>query len=401
MKKVFSYLMMLVVALNFVACDEDKPNDEPATGKAKLVLACDMAVVGSDVSYLIPVTDDEMNGGQAALSRAHEVYSSSRVASFNGYLYSFSGMDKAVIYRYSRKDDGSMVNDASLQLSNNAGAMLANVIFISETKAYASLMIENKIVVFNPTDMTKTKEIDLAKAELSCDGKATPNPMGMVLRDDKVFVGCGEYADMPISNDGAHIIVIDEATDTPEKFISDMRASTATFWENEIFVDESGDVYINCWASYGFVPGQKAGFLRIKKGETDFDPDYFLDFSEMNIAGVEGGKLTNLYSTQYAENGIVYAVGSCPALFTGDFLNDHFLYSLKIDLYNKTISPLSLPLTNAYATAVGKMGNEILFGLSTASNGVGVFSYNHLTGHTSSSPIVNAPGSVMSMAVFE
>lgn len=401
MKKVFFYLPMLFVALTFVACDDDNPVEETTTGKAQLVLACDMGVLGSDVSYLIPVTGNEMNGATAALNRAHEVYSSARVAALNDWLFSFSGMDKAVISRYQRQDDGTLVKDASLELSTHAGAMVANVIFISDTKAYASLMIENKIVVFNPTTMTKTKEIDLAKAELSCDGQATPNPMGMVLRDGKVFVGCGEYADMPISNDGAHVIVINEATDTPEKFISDMRASTASFWENEMFVDDRGDIYINCWASYGFVPGQKAGFLRIKKGETDFDTDYFFNFTDMTIAGVEGGKLTNFYSTQYAADGIAYGVCSCPALFTGDFLNDHFLYALKIDLYNQTLSPLSLPLTSAYATAVSKKGNEILFGLSTASQGAGVFSYNHQTGQASSSPIINAPGSVMSMAVFE
>jgi hypothetical protein len=47
------------------------------------------------------------------------------------------------------------------------------------------------------------------------------------------------------------------------------------------------------------------------------------------------------------------------------------------------------------------MGDEFLFGLTTTSNGTGLFSYNHKTGAASSAPVVNAPGTIMDAAVFE
>jgi hypothetical protein len=47
------------------------------------------------------------------------------------------------------------------------------------------------------------------------------------------------------------------------------------------------------------------------------------------------------------------------------------------------------------------MGEQILFGLTTANNGTGLFSYNHLTGDASSRPVLSAPGTIMDVAVFE
>jgi hypothetical protein len=397
-------MMMLLAASCFVACDKNDDDKVATAGKAKLVLACDKNVNSSDISYLIPVVESELGGGTANLNRAHEVYGNAYIEKYKDWVFHLPVWKEPKINRYSRNDDGTLTIDASLQLSNNAGAGLTNALFISDTKAYAALTLINQIIVFNPTTMTKTKEIDLAKPEWSFDGQSTPNPAGMVYRDGKVYVGCMELADMPVCNNGAYVIIIDEATDTPEKFIGDQRATSASFFDNEMFVDEKGDIYITCWASYGYTPAeyvQKGGFLRIKKGQTDFDPDYFFNITDTNFPTIEGGKLQYVASVEYAGNGIAYALGMCPAFSTGDWVNDKTHYSLKLDWYNRTVTPLSLPRTNGYSCSISKLGNEILFGLTTTSNGTGLFSYNHLTGEASAAPIVNAPGTIADAAVFE
>ncbi|MDR2533322.1 MAG: DUF4374 domain-containing protein [Tannerellaceae bacterium] len=397
-----------IVAAAIITSCSDKGNDSeitpPDNRPAKLVLACDMNVNGSDVSYLVPVVDAELQGGSANLALSHEVYGNAYIEGYRNWVFHLPVWKEATVYRYSRQDDGSLLKDGSLQLSDNAGAGLVNLLFLSETKAYATLGLINKIVVFNPSTMTKTKEIDLAKPQFSFDGQSTPNPAGMVYRDGKVFVGCMELADMPICNNGAYAIVIDEATDAPQKFISDMRATSASFFNHSMFADEKGDIYVTCWASYGYTPaeyGQKGGFLRIKKGETEFDPDYFFNITDMTFPSIEGGKLQYVASAEYASAGIAYGFGSCPAFFTGDWVHDKTHYSLKIDLYNQTIDPLPLPRTNGYSCSISKLGNDILFGLTTTSNGTGLFSYNHSTGASSTAPIVNAPGTIMDVAVFE
>ena len=395
-------MMMLAAASCFVACDKNDDPKDDASGKARLVLACDLNANGSDVSYLIPVTDEELNGGTAALSRAREVYGNACVEAFKNWVFHLPVWKEPKITRYARNDDGTLTPDGSLTLSNNGGAGLCNLLFISDTKVYASLVLDNKIIVFNPTAMTLTREIDLARANLTFDGQATPNPAGMILRDGKVFVGCMELADMPICLPGAYMIVIDEATDTPEKYISDSRATSASFFDNELFTDEKGDIYVTCWASYGYAGSeQKCGFLRIKKGATAFDPDYFFNITDMTFSGVEGGKLQYVATVEYAGGGIAYAFGMCPAFSTGDWVNDKTHYSLKLDWYNKTVTTLPLPLTNSYSCSISKLGDEFLFGLTTTSNGTGLFSYNHVTGVASRSPIVSAPGTVMDVAVFE
>ena len=69
--------------------------------------------------------------------------------------------------------------------------------------------------------MVKTGEINVARPEYGLDGSSTPNPLGLILRDGKLYVGCGEFDQMPICKSGAHVLIIDEATDTPEKIIHD------------------------------------------------------------------------------------------------------------------------------------------------------------------------------------
>ena len=96
---------------------------------------------------------------------------------------------------------------------------------------------------------------------------------------------------MPICKSGAHVLIIDEATDTPEKIIHDTRLSAASIFDCGMFIDEKGDLYVTCWGSYGYVPDQKFGLLRIKKGATEFDPDYCFNMTDMNVEGVQGGKL--------------------------------------------------------------------------------------------------------------
>jgi hypothetical protein len=282
-----------------------------------------------------------------------------------------------------------------------AGA--ANVLFLSDTKAYVSMMLENKIVIFNPTTMQITGAIDLAKAEYGLNGSVTPNPLGMIERNGKVFVGCLELSTPPLSNDGAYMIIIDAATNTPEKFISDPRATGASLFGNQgMYKDEKGDIYVLCYASYGYVPGQKSGFLRIKNGAADFDPDYFFNITDKVIPSIQGEHviLTNFL---YDSNGTAYMFGQNPTYASNpiDYVNDLLIQSFKINLYDQTVTLLDLPRSNSYSYSIIRHGDLILFGLATQSAGAGYFSYNPATGETSKTPFLNVPGTILDAAVFE
>jgi hypothetical protein len=204
-------------------------------------------------------------------------------------------------------------------------------------------------------------------------------------------------------SDGAYMVVIDEATDTPEKFISDPRGSGATFFGNQgMYTDEKGDIYVLCFASYGYMPGQKSGFLRIKKGQTDFDPDYFFNITDTEISGIQGEHVV-LTHFMYDQNGTAYIFGNNPTYASNpiDSVNDLVIQSFKASLYDQTVTPLNLPRSNSYSYSILRYGDLILFGLATQSAGAGYFSYNPATGEAGKMPFLNVPGTIQDAGVFE
>ena len=397
-------MMMLAAASCFVACD--KNNDTPDTsGKVKMVLSLSMGANETQVGYIVPVSENQLTGGgTASLAIAHEVDESPYVETYKEWAFYVPNLSyPPILRRYTRQDDGSLLPSGTLTVSDNLYAMLANILILSDTKAYASLAMENRIVIFNPTTLAITGSIDLAKPEFSFDGQSTPNPIGMIERDGKVFVGCFELSAPPMCNDGAYMVIIDEATDTPEKFISDTRGTGATFFGNQgMYKDEKGDIYVLCFASYGYIPGQKSGFLRIKKGATDFDPDYFFNITDMEIPGIQGGHIA-LTHFVYDQNGTAYIFGNNPTYASApiDYVNDLVIQSFKVNLYNQTVTPLDLPRSNSYSYCILRYDDLILFGLATASSGAGFFSYNPATGATSTAPFLNVPGTIQDGAIFE
>lgn len=398
-------MLLLLAASCFVACDKND-NDTPDTsGKVKMVLSLSMGANEKQVGYIVPVTESQLAGnGTATLAQAHEVDESPYVEVYKEWVFYVPNLSyPPIIRRYNRQDDGSLSPSGSLALSENGYAMLANILFLSDTKAYASMVLENRIVIFNPSSLQITGSIDLAKPEYSSDGQATPNPAGMVYRDGKVFVGCFELSSPPMCNEGAYAVVIDEATDTPEKFISDTRGTGASFFGNQgMYVDEKGDIYVLCFASYGYIPGQKSGFLRIKKGATDFDTDYFFNITDMEIAGIQGGHIT-LTHFVYDRNGTAYIFGNNPTYGSVpiDYVNDLVIESFEVNLYDRTVTVLDLPRSNSYSYSIVRYGDLILFGLATQSAGAGYFSYNPATGESSRTPFLNVPGTIQDAGVFE
>jgi hypothetical protein len=190
MKKVNSACAMLLAASCFVACDNDNNNalDANASGKVKMVLSLSMGANETSVGYIVPVSESSlMGGGTLSLAHAHEVNESPYVETYKDWAFYVANLSfPPVIRRYARQDDGSLLPSGELALSQNNQAGLANILFLSDTKAYASLTMENKIAIFNPTTMQITGGIDLAKPEYGV-GSATPNPAGMLERDGKVF----------------------------------------------------------------------------------------------------------------------------------------------------------------------------------------------------------------------
>ena len=74
-------------------------------------------------------------------------------------LPDYMGQNKAVLTRYKVNKDRKFIPQGELTLPGGAGA--CNVVQVSDTKAYVAFQNLGKVMVFNPTTMTKTGEIDL------------------------------------------------------------------------------------------------------------------------------------------------------------------------------------------------------------------------------------------------
>ena len=133
----------------------------------------------------------------------------------------------------------------------------------------------------------------------------------------------------------------------------------------------NGYVMSNSAISNGYSQSTKhAGFLRINKGETEFDADYFFDFEELT-GGLKPAHVA------YVGNGLVFAeVSTLNPQTANDRWGDKSLKCCIIDLVNQTVTDVEgIPVHNgnggrrfAYLTG----GNNVYLPVST-SDGVYIY----------------------------
>ncbi|MEM6646533.1 MAG: hypothetical protein AAF730_09805, partial [Bacteroidota bacterium] len=152
---------------------------------------------------------------------------------------------------------------------------------------------------------------------------------------------------------------------------------------------------------FGFVPGQKAGLLRIRQGANAFDPNYFVNTTDATV-GVEGGRIGLFNGLGYGGGGQLYAIVQVPALQSNppNFATDRAFQAVSVDLATGSTDVLPLPLGNSIATGVAFVDDLVVFGLSTSS-GVGLYTYDPASGLASSSPVVSTQGDPTRVLAFE
>ena len=95
----------------------------------------------------------------------------------------------------------------------------------------------------------------------------------------------------------------------------------------------------------------KDGFVRIKNGTDEWDKDYHFQLSKTPATGIDKPHGWILYY-YYAGNGIVYACVNIPSLTMHNdpaqsSILDFNYQPVRIDVRNKTIEKINLPLTTS------------------------------------------------------
>ena len=396
MKRKFTIAFSLLILI-FSACDDGIENNS-STGIDKFLLVTNITTSNPIIGYVGTLKDLETP--EYTNSRARQFTAYPFITVYGDYVFAMPHRLGDVIMKYKRQPGGKLSTEGSMTMP--AGSSSISIVIESDTKAYCSLWTLGKIAVFNPTTMTILSYIDLTSYALGGDG--SPDPTVMALRNGKLYVGCSQTSDGYTSSHPAQIFIIDVANGNTVVSATDDRTTWAgsTDDQESLFFDENGDLYVFGIASYGFGgSSQKCGFLRIKNGETDFDPDYFFNVADYSIDGIPNNKVDYLQHIRYAGNGVAYCTGNIYALASNppDYVNDRVLGSFRVDLANKTITKLDLPYSNSYAGSVQVYEGSVYFGLST-STGVGLYHYDPLTNTASEDPVVNTEGDPSTIKVF-
>lgn len=399
MKSVSTIITFLgfAIVLGFTACEKnDSP--EPDTGFDKLLIGTNITSSNPVIGYVGTLKDLSVANFTNSKSRQTTEYP--YVTLYNNDVFVMPSRFGDIVRKFTRQADGTLAETGSLTAPSASGP-IATVIENS-SRGYISLFKAGKIIVFNPSTMAILNTIDLTSYALGGDGN--PDPNILAFRNGKLYVACSQTSNGYTSSHPVQVLIIDVNNSFSVTSATDSRSAWAGSINEQksLFFDENGDLYVFCVASYGFAPGQKSGFLRIKNGQTNFDPTYFFNVSDYSIADVPGNKVDYLQRMRYAGGGIVYSTGNVYALMSNppNYVSDRTYGSFKVDIVNKTITKLAIPYSNGYAASVGLFDNKVLFGVAGTS-GVGIFRYDPATDTASAAPVVATQGDPSLIETFE
>lgn len=397
MNKRIVLLTITSFVLGMSACEK---KDEPAValpgGKGNIALISALpnpdGMSGSYYFQLVdgfPATVDNANAIPIPYGSAYPYYNGNDIYIFPSYM----GDTKNELVKYTRTSSG-LQKSGTLKLPEKSAAV--NIALFSTEKAFLACAGIGKIIVFNPTRMEKIGEIDLSA--LGVEDK-NPDVGAMILRGEHLFVGLNQMVGgwvPPAGYTNSDIAIIDAKSDKLLKLISESKSNismaTRPIDPNSIFIDEHSDIYVNCIGAFGMLPGtaHKAGILRIKSGEMDFDPTYGFVVTGTVIQGEQktGGFISSIV---YAGNGKAYGYIDIPGYYNpGE--QGHTAISnraVEIDLYNKTLKKIEgLDLSNGYGVTVAKYAfNQLIFG-NASTKAKGFYLFDLSTRKVSDKPVI-------------
>ncbi len=138
------------------------------------------------------------------------IHSDSRVLAYEGFVYVLEryGADNVLKFDPSKSDASGVVYQTHLGDNWNP----QDIEFISDTKAYITLLSQPKIAIFNPTTGTVTGFIDISAYTFNPDSNSSPYANQMVGAEGNVFVLL-QRRDGWVPGAPSMILTVDPSTD--------------------------------------------------------------------------------------------------------------------------------------------------------------------------------------------
>lgn len=371
----------VVIALASCSTDDDGMMVGPEEPAAEFPLVLMTQVPTQPFNGFLTAFDELPTGEVDATSQFNtvDVTSSQGMVTFGSSIFArdFEGNDG--VLRYDIGDDGLIATQGFID-----GGQRMKVHVVSETKGYYADLEQFNIQIFNPQTMQRIGEVDLSTAD---QGQDVQQVLYMISRDGKLFAGfTAGPAAFSTHRDAAFLAVVDIATDQLEAVrVREGASFLGDFWirTNPFVIDANNDIYMtalgdpfggdNFSALNG--EGRLSKILRIKSGETDFDPNY-----EWDIAN-ELGRPSVMRSLFVASDGSAYTCLLTEDLQTPDLFSLPAYRFFQLDLANQSGQLIEdLPLTAGFGTAtLLQFGDKVLFPINNEEIGYSGYYFKDLT----------------------
>lgn len=343
-------IILAAMAVGVLTSCEDDLTAEQETPNAPYVLSLGITSNGNTTYYVVS-TDNLMEGTINAVGKGIEQNGYHDYQQGSNSIFCIGGLGLTSATTVVRgadgllKEQGEFVFDNSLsgfcQVDQNTMVGLelpvnkesgSQLTFYTVDAKSAAILDKNTSTTVDPIDRLDWPSIT---GMMYSGGNlyVTYTPMNSMTFEtaytDTCFVAVYSYPDMKFV-----------------ELMKDTRMGPGGSWGayNGLMKDEQDNLYVmsNSALSNGYSQSTKhAGFLRIKKGATEFDPDYFFDF-EAATGGLKPAHVA------YIGNGLVFAeVSTLNPQTANDRWGDKSLKCCLIDLKNQTVTDIEgIPVHN-------------------------------------------------------
>lgn len=312
------------------------------------------------------------------------------VAYYDGsvYILATDNSMNSTLSRYELDKNGEMPAKATAT-AKFQGTRAIIMKFVNGDKLYVEQAMGDALTAVDPKTLKTKATIDLSSYIDEKNGAKSTVPGSAVLRDDKLYVSLNQFVDFNnmIAGPRASVAIIDTKTDKVDKVIYTDKVAAVGGMDDmnntASFVDEKGDIYFYSNASYGFIEGYQEGFVRIKKGETEFDKDWVFRLHDAAYDGKDKNKSDLMVGGTYMGNGQFFG-------FFGQFedptnFNNYEWQFVVIDVYKKSIKKVDLsPTIPWFAPSIhlDADGKSVLVGHADKKGGA-VYRYDIASGKVS------------------
>lgn len=404
--KSLKYLILSVISISLLATScEKKDTPDPISSMEYLYAS------QSEGSFYITTFGAIPETGSITSTFANAVTLVSGhlfLEKYGDYIYANSGAmgdgngGEQTLRKYSLNEDGTLTEIATLTFANSPS--VCEVVFASETKAYAISYKNGRLIIFNPSTMKETGSLDISSLAVPgavfgdptatvIDADGNPDGGNGIIVDGKLYLPLNQFnggllSYQALDVDG-QIAIIDVATDKIEKVIStpDVQVIGMLGHTHPVVL---GDYVYFCSGPISAMFGMKDGFVRVNKHTQEFDQGYHIAYSDL-----EGSEPGSYCMHASGVNGKLFFFLYKPSLRVNedqqDFVNNKENVPYELDVNSKIGKMIGLPGSSSWAAQASLVKDDfVLFGLH-ATAGAGFYRYYPATGKYDVTPCVVTP----------